>query len=340
VIYACGDRDQLSLTVNARGRGISTIPLLIAEDQGLFVKHGLHVRLLLPPPDNEYGKEALTDFEKWRLRIEWRLGFGKPGGEINLFGGTPLMLQAIQDDPAARNLISIGSTDCTVRTHIIGRKGLKIGALKDLAGMRLGASRLGTTGFVSLLLADRMGWDPGRDIELVPKNDLEDLDAGTVDAIFAYERAYALAVQEGYPVLFDMSEWNEEFAGNSIAADREWLKDPTNREAARRFLMAIAEAISLYHRDRALALRIMDTWDGMRGEYAERIYERGAWLPRKPYPCYTGHKKTLELFGAPEVQAIEAYHLPGIKEHSAEEFYDDSLMREIDASGFFDELPK
>ena len=337
--YACGDKDHLSLTVNARGRGISTIPLLIAEDQGLFAKHGLNVRLILPPPDNADGKDTLTTLQKWQLRVEWFLGFGKRDGDVNLFGGTPLMLQAIEH-PTIQHQVSIGSTDCVVRAHIVGRKGLKIERLEDLAGMRLGASRKGTTGFVSLLLADRMGWDPGKDIKLVPKNDLEDLDAGTVDAVFAYERTYSEAVDEGYPVLFDTAQWNEAFAGNSIAVEPEWLKDPTNREATRRLLMAIAEAISLYHKDRALALRVLDRWDGIRGKYAERIYDRGAWLPQKPYPCYAGHQKTLELFGAPKVQAMKPFQVAGINGHAAKEFYDDSLMREIDATGFFDALYK
>jgi NitT/TauT family transport system substrate-binding protein len=338
-LSGCGDPARLSLTVNARGRAISSIPLIIAADQGLFSKYGLNVTLLLPPPDNEGGKASMTDPEMWMLRLKWFLGLGKRDGDVNLFGGTPLMLEAIER-PSANHLISIGSTDCIARMHIIGRKGLRIEGLRELAGMRIGGSRRGTTGFATLLLLNRMGWDPGRDIELVPKNDLADLDAGAVDAIFAYERTYSLAVDEGYPVLSDMSEWNEEFAGNSVTVDREWLKDANHREAARRLLMAISEAIWLYHQDPSLALRVLDEWNGIRGDQAKRMYDRGAWLPVKPYPCFAGHRKTLELFGAPAVQALEAYHMPGIDQHSAQEFYDDSLIREIEASGFYERLAR
>ena len=339
---SCGDRDAgpdpLSLTVNVRGRGISAIPVIIAKDQGLFEKHGLNVRLLLPPPNNEYGKEALTGIESWRYRLERRLGFESAEVDISFAGGVPQMLRSIQNAPAPHP-INIGATDCTARLHIIGCKGFKIEHLEELAGMRLGASRIDTTTFfVSLLLADRMGWDLSRDIELVETNSLEALDAGTVYVVFAYERTYSRAIEEGYPIVHDTSEWNEVFAGNSIAVDPEWLENPANREAARRFLMAIAEAVAIYHQDRALSLRIMDEWNGLRGEYAERIYERGAWLPRKPYPCYTGYRKALELYGAPEMQAMGIISLPGIEKYSAEEFYDDSLMREIDATGFFDAL--
>ena len=91
--------------------------------------------------------------------------------------------------------------------------------------------------------------------------------------------------------------------------------------------MAIAEAISLYHQDRDLALRMLDEWSGKRGASADRIYERGAWLPRKPYPCAAGFQKTIELYDSAEM-----------RQHETKEFYDDSIVREIDTTGFFDRL--
>ena len=285
------------------------------------------------------GRESPSWIETWRRRIRVRLGYELPAGDISMVGGSPHMLRAIENSPAPHRLF-IGSTDCMVRSHLIGRKGLEIENLDDLAGMRLGAGRFGTTGFQILLLAERMGWDPSRDIEFVEAStaNLEPLDAGTLDVLFVNERTYSRAVEEGYPILFDNAVWNEEVAGNSISVTKEWLENPTNREAAKRFLMAIAEAVSLYHQDRELALRIVDEWNGLRGAYAERIYERGAWMPRKPYPCIAGLRKSLELYGAPEVQAMGFAPLPGLEEHSVDEFYDDSIMREIDASGFFDAL--
>ncbi len=336
---SCSDHDVLSLTVNARGRAISTIAMVIAKDQGLYEKHGLNVTLLLPPPDNENGRESPSWIETWRRRVRVRLGYELPAGDISMAGGSPQMLRAIQVFPEPHRIL-IGSTDCMVRAHLIGRRGLEIESLDDLAGLRLGAGRFGTTGFQVLLLAQRMGWNPSRDIEFVDArtDSLEALDAGTLDVLFANERTYSRAVEEGYPILFDTAVWNEEVAGNSIAVFPEWLENPTNREAAKRFLMAIAEAISLYHQDRELALQIMDEWNGLRGAYAERIYERGAWMPRKPYPCPAGLRKSLELYGAPEVQAMGFAPLPDLEEYSVDEFYDDSIMREIDASGFFDAL--
>jgi hypothetical protein len=60
---------------------------------------------------------------------------------------------------------------------------------------------------------------------------------------------------------------------------------------------------------------------------AEVVYAGGAAMPRKPYPCVEGIKKTMELFDSNEM-----------RKYKPEDFYHDTLLREIDASGFIDAL--
>jgi ABC-type nitrate/sulfonate/bicarbonate transport system substrate-binding protein len=326
--FAWPGRNDLELTLALENRSLSKIAYFIASDQGLFEKHGLNIELLMPAPGAERGITAV-DHLGWWTRLKRRLGREKREVDIFTQGGTPMMLNAIQKSEA-RHRINIGSTDCTVRTHFVGRKGLQINSLQDLKGMRLGASaRISTTGFPVFLLAKRLGWDPSRDFTFVDLRDegFEELDAGKADAVSVNEGAYSFAVDNGYPILFDTAEWNEELAGNSLSVWPEWLESAEKREAARRLLSAIAEAISLYHQDRDIALRSMEKWNGMSRETAERIYKRGAWLPHKPYPCYAGYRKTLELYDSPDV-----------RRHKPEEFYDDSIVRQIDATGYFDSL--
>lgn len=72
----------------------------------------------------------------------------------------------------------------------------------------------------------------------------------------------------------------------------------------------------------------MKEWYGIKDpDYAKALYGRGAWIPRKPYPCYDGYTRTMQLYDSNEM-----------RKHSPNEFYDDSLMREIDATGFIDHL--
>ena len=101
-----------------------------------------------------------------------------------------------------------------------------------------------------------------------------------------------------------------------------------NREAARRFLRATVEAIALFHQDRELALRVLAEWNGIEDRaFAELVYSRGAWFQRVPYPCYEGIEKTMEL-----------YDSNAMRRYVPEDFYDDTLIRELAESGFIDSL--
>jgi ABC-type nitrate/sulfonate/bicarbonate transport system substrate-binding protein len=232
-----------------------------------------------------------------------------------------------QNGPAARDIM-IGATDCVVRAHVVGRKG--IASVEDLKGGRLGMSNLGSTaGFHARLLARRMGWDPVQDVAfLTGYEGIGGLLDGTLDALIAYEFEFADAKAAGLPVLVDTREWDEPIAGNSIRVASGWLDDPTNREAARRFLRATAEAIALIHQQPQLVKRVLRDWYAVDDpERAQVVYERGAWIPRKPYPCTDGIKSTMDLYDSTEM-----------RRYSPSDFYDDSIMREVDASGFIDAL--
>ena len=157
---------------------------------------------------------------------------------------------------------------------------------------------------------------------------MDDLRDGRVNALVANERSYAAALQEGFPVLAATSTWGEPMAGNSVIVNPAWLEDPNNREAARRFLQATIEGIALFHQNRELVMGILEKWHGITDRaYAETLYEAGRWIPRKPYPCYEGILKTMEQYDSNEM-----------RRYSPEDFYDDSLIRELDESGFIDRL--
>ena len=147
--FSCTEQDTLSLTVSVRNRSLSKMPYIIAWDQGLFEKHGLNVELWLALPEFEGGRDVESEIGWWnwlKRRLAREVVF-----DITTRGATPMMLSAIRDAPAPHDIV-IGSTDCTVRSHIIGRKGLEIENLEDLKGMRLRfTSRNSTIGFQVLL---------------------------------------------------------------------------------------------------------------------------------------------------------------------------------------------
>jgi hypothetical protein len=280
----------------------------------------------MPPPDFEGGIVVHADGLLPRI---WRRLRRKPEPSFDIIvdGHTPYMVRRTIFAGEPR-LIALAGTDCVVRAHIVSRP--EINSLEELKGKRLGISTFrATTGFVAFLLAQRMGWDPVHDISIMQEGrDVDSLREGKVEAIVASERAYAAAKPEGFSILADTKEWDESLAGNSVLVEAEWLANPTNREAARRFLMATVEGIALFHQDRELALGVMARWYGITDRaFAETMYDRGAWTPREPYPCYEGITKTIELYDSNEM-----------RRYAPEDFYDDSLIREIVESGFVDSL--
>lgn len=293
-------------------RAISKLPLVIAQDQGLYKKHGLDVEIWMPEP--EYPNAITMDIER------------PEEPDLSIDGGTP-MINNLATNARYPKRIILASTDCSVRWHIIGQKGLT--RLEDLKGKRLGISNPSAmTSFVSRLLAKRMGWDPVQDISIMSNAQTTDaLKENLVDAFVADERYYATALQAGYPILADTSEWNSAIAGNSIRAEESWLRDPKKRDIAKRFIMATLEGMALYHNNRELALDVMKRWHGMDREVSSVLYEAGSGMPKKMYPCYDGIKNTMELFDSNEM-----------RQHKPTDFYDDSIIKELDESGFIDAL--
>ena len=68
----------------------------------------------------------------------------------------------------------------------------------------------------------------------------------------------------------------------------------------------------------------MAKWNGITDtDIATHAYERGQWMQKKPYPCYEGIDNTFEMYDSNELRKFKPA-----------DFYDDSLMRELDQSGF------
>jgi len=317
--------DLPTLRVELGSRSVSKLPFVIALDQSLYEKYGVDVEIWMPPPDFEGGTNTFT---RLVYRLTDRLGIRSWEPDIIVRGGNSQIFRQLSNTEAPREVF-LAATDCIVRAHIVAGKGVE--RLEDLKGKRLGVSSIwGNTGFAALLLAEHMGWDPIKDLLIVHDgNSVSALHEGRVDAFVANERSLAAAVQEGLPILASMSTWGEPpIAGNSVRVKSGWLEDPINRESARRFLQAMIEGIALFHQDRALVLDVLDKWHGITDQaYAEIVYEGGKWIPPKPYPCYEGIEMSMERYDWKETH-----------NYSPEDFYDDSLMRELDDSGFIDSL--
>ena len=292
-------------------RAVSKTPVLIAYDKGIYKKYGLDVKLWLPKGEFPGAIETPGKMEN---------------ADISVDGGVPMVSDILANKS---RLIAIGSTDCQVRFNIVGQKNVK--TLNDVKGKRLGISEDGAmTGFIYRVLDKRMGWTAGKDITIVEHAQrFDDLKAGKADAFIADDRYMALAKQEGYPVLADTSQWNQPIPGNSVRVKPAWLKDPKNRDIAMRFLKATVEGLAIYMNNREETLRVLAKYHGIKDpKVANSMYEDGLKMSRRMEPCVQGFK---DMFTLP---------YSGIDKYKPTDFYDESLMKELDKSGFVDSAYK
>jgi NitT/TauT family transport system substrate-binding protein len=296
-------------------RAVAKTPVLIAYDRGIYKKYGLDVTLWMPKGEFPGAIETAS------TRMV--------NPEFSVDGGVP-MVTAILAKRGPRRL-AIATNDCVARFAIIGQKGMK--SIDDLKGKRLGISVDGAmTGFIYRVLAKRQGWTPGKDFTVVERAQrFEDLKAGKSDAFVADDRYMALAKAEGYPVLANPTEWKQAIAGSSVRVDSTWIKNPKNREIAMRFLKGTVEGVAIYMNNKEEALRVLAKYHGIKDRaVASSIYEEGLKMSPRMEPCVQGFN---DMF------AVGSYG-PELAKYKPTDFYDVTLMQELEKSGFVDEAYK
>jgi len=320
-----GDDAPMSLVVYVNGHSMSKLPFVIARDLGLYSQYGLDVEFQMPPPEFEDARIPHAPF--W-TRVLRRLGLQDyPLPDIVVTGHTPTMYNQVKFLNVRRQ-VALAATDCSVRYYVVARDGIE--SLDQIAGKRVGINRMGTTSaFAAMMLVERMGWDRQFDVSIMESSSgVEELKRGRVDVIVGGDEAYEEANSEGFTILADTREWEESLAGNSILVDDGWLERGNNREAARRFLQATLEGLVIFHQQPDVAIDTAVRWYGFPSrEFARSRYERADYVPLKPYPCYAGIANTMRIHDSHEM-----------RQYQVEDFYDDSILGELDRSGFIDQL--
>ena len=224
--------------------------------------------------------------------------------------------------------VIIATFDPLVHWKVIG--GPEIKAPEELKGRRLGDGNVGDENHViARLLMQKMHWDPRFDVSLLEASpDLYTLRHGVVDALIASELTYAGAMTAGlgYHVILDTAAWNIPIPGAGINVTPEWLRD--NRDIALRLLKSLVEAVAIMKKDRPAANQALAKWFNITNpEHQKIFYEGTADMPQRPYPSAEGVKTIMKLYDSREM-----------RKHKPEEFYDNSIMHQIDESGFIDRL--
>lgn len=312
-----------TVTVRLTDVSINKVPYIVAREEGLFAKHGIEADLYITS-----GAAATVSASG----VQVPKPFVRPDtGEVDIStgGGAPTIVARTQDVRQLDRVI-LATTDHVVRWHVFARPGIT--RLEELKGKRLGVSSYGScSGFIARVIAQKMGWDPEQDLSIMFGSlGVKWLQDGVVDGVVLDETPYAYARELGMKPIADLRPWNAPIPCSGVSVTQSWLKQGNNRDVAKRFLKAVVEAIALMKSDQQVVNRAIAKWYGITDPARQALMWEGAReMPAKPYPAVAGIKKVMELYD---------YH--EMRQHKAEDFYDASLMKEIDESGFIDALYK
>jgi len=301
-------------------------PFILAADQGLWKKNGLNVRPQFSPGSvetiNKSGIEVAPEniYDPDDDSIPYTIAISGSGPTI-----AGIMRNHDAHPPTER--VMLGATHHKSRWRIFTGPGIT--SMEQLKGKKLGYSGIGAVSHNYWLnIIEYMGWDPHTDVTLVGDAlNVESLLNGTIDALIGPELHGTMALMNDFNVLADTSDFNLPVSGSALYVDREWYKN--NPEATKAFVKTAVEAIALMKTNKAVAEQTMIKWYGMNDpESRDLFYTELLRMDSKPYPPYEGVKMIMKHYGSWDTRS----------RFKPEDFYDDTIIKELDASGYIDSL--
>jgi NitT/TauT family transport system substrate-binding protein len=286
----------------------------VAEDKGLFRKNGLEVEVIVTGQGGTAGISALLAND-----IQMVNSAGDVLVAAALRGGDTVMVASVVNKGLQR---------------LVSKPEIKTPA--DLKGKRVGVTRIGAVSH-SVLLMMLQRWKMNvNDVQVLQlgssPNMLASLDKGGVDAAVLTIPSMFVADDRGYRVLLDMADTDIYYLHTMVATTRQYIK--ANRDKVLRFLRGYVEGIAFVKHNKKESLDVVRKKLRL-GPEQERNLERSLdllvakYYESIPYPSLRGVETVLGF--------IEKDN-PKAKTVDPKSFVDDSLLREIEQSGFIKKL--
>ncbi|MEC7763649.1 MAG: ABC transporter substrate-binding protein [Pseudomonadota bacterium] len=203
-------------------------PLWLAQEEGIFEKHGLKAEIIPGGPPDAMMPQLITGQAQFALT-----------------SGLAVMNASAKGLPVQLVVGNMMSQNGTVATAALIAPGdSEIDSVEDLAGKKIGITSLNNQPHLALLMS---ATDKGVDIdgltfvELPPPAMVTANDKGTVDAIYALDPYMSAAIQSGYKKVEEsVSLYMDGLPSVSFAAGSEYVAE--NPEIVEAFIAAMTEA--------------------------------------------------------------------------------------------------
>jgi len=303
---AAQTREKIRVALGSISVNSSVIPIGVSN--GLFAKYGVDVE----PIYFGGGMNSIAAVTSNSVQL---LAAGSTATISARLGGADLMMLSVQSN----------KLDYSVMVNP------EIKSPQDFKGKMVTGTRPGASADTALRLYIRKyGLEPDKDVIFISVSESQQgrfnaLVRGMVVGTVLPPPYSTLAKQQGFRELADLRKVDIEYAGTSIAGTGGYIKG--HQAALENFFKGYIESLNFYRTQKEKSLQgIMKYLRLNDRERAEEGYEYYLdMMPVIPYASATGVKAVLQYLAPRQPKALTA---------NPEEFFDNSLLKKIEASGF------
>jgi len=280
-------------------------PIWVAQEGGLFTKHGVNVDL------------------KYLAATTAVQGMVGGGEEVGLVGN-----QGIDAKLEGADLIYVASGLPTFVFQVYGRPEIK--SMADLKGKVVAVTQpSASTDYAMRIVLKRNGLEPDKDVKILYAQDIAavftSVSNGNASAGIISAPTSLKAKAAGLKPILNITELRIPFLFTGMLSSPKIMRE--KNEPLTRFLLGYIEAMAVIRRDKETTMKSMGKFLKTNDrEVLESVYDD-----------YKDVFPQVPLMTAAEVKAVlDVAKSPRAKQMKPEEFFDNSLVQKIQASGFID----
>jgi NitT/TauT family transport system substrate-binding protein len=304
-------REPIVLNVVYGNMSVSAAPLWVTQRAGIFRKYGFDARL---------------SFARGTLATQAVIAGSFPVGILS----PPSVVNSVL---AGTRIKMVGGLIDKLGYLVVSGQNIKTGS--QLKGKRVGISSFGSTSETATRFAAReLGLDPDRDVVMLQIGNssarFAALAGGNIEWMVADPADVIPAQRQGYNVLLDLTARGIDYQVSAIVMTEDFIQN--RRDAALQIMRALIEGIRHFKREKEETIKVaadyLKTRDFDAVGYSWQVHAERL-VPARPYPSAKGMQLVIR-----EV----ATQNPLARNRTPEQFFDTSLIEEIDRSGFIDRL--
>ena len=280
-------------------------PIWVAQEGGLFTKHGVNVDL------------------KYLAATTAVQGMVGGGEEVGLVGN-----QGIDAKLEGADLIYVASGLPTFVFQVYGRPEIK--SMADLKRKVVAVTQpSASTDYAMRIVLKRNGLEPDKDVKILYAQDIAavftSVSNGNASAGIMSAPTSLKAKAAGLKPILNITELRIPFLFTGMLSSPRIMRE--KNEALTRFLRGYIEAMAVIRRDKETTMKSMGKFLKTNDrEVLESVYDD-----------YKDVFPQVPLMTAAEVKAVlDVAKSPKAKQMKPEEFFDNSLVQKIQAAGFID----